>query len=368
MASSRRLTISENFVRIDALVRGYRPPNHVETSSYYVPVSQRDWSWKPEKQALFIDSIMLNYPIPSIICNCDEHGRYAIYDGRHRIETLWRFYNNEVQWKDSQQNRRHFKDMTEVERERFLERKLCVMVVDRATITELGDIFERLNSGVGLKAYDLFWNRRDTPLVALTISKFIRSNELSAVWGDINLANRKKLANYVGIVAGLATADSNNFTASYTRISETCLQLNSVDHDEAERRVAEGIQALISLYTRANTEYPLTNKKKLSPYTNLGLVNAFFLADWMAAASNIDKDACITKWVRFVGALRNPETEGAAKSARATEGAQNLTTAKISRVLQQINNYIDGGLVGGRVPEWGGEAFDEEEDDSVESE
>jgi hypothetical protein len=361
MAATRRLTIDEQFVRIGSLVAGYRPPNHVETSVYYVPESQREWSWKTAKQALFIDSIMLNYPIPSVICNCDEHGRYAIYDGRHRVETLWRFFNNELKWWDGQQSRR-FEDLTEVERERFLERKLCVMVMYRATPTELGDIFERLNSGVRLTDSDLFWNRRTTPLVSLVVSRFIRSTELSAVWGDINLNHRKHLANYVGIVAGLATGDSNNFTTSYIRLGGSHLLLPEIEHAEAERRVSEGIDALVTLYTRANAEHPVANKNKLRPYMKLGLINAFFLAEWMVAADTTYKAAVITKWVRFVGALRHPETALDAKSAMTTKGAQNLTTAKIDQVHHQINQYLESGLVRGRIPGWGGEAFDEDDE------
>jgi hypothetical protein len=368
MALPRRLTIDEQFVRIGTLVASYRPPEHQETSVYYIPESQREWSWKAHKQALFIDSIMLNYPIPSVICNCDEHGRYAIYDGRHRVETLWRFFNNKVIWSDGQQGR-FFEDLGDVDRERFLERKLCVIMTHRATETELGDIFERLNSGVRLTDSDLFWNRRTTPLVNLTISRFIRSTELSALWGDTNLSDRKHLANYVGIVAGLATCDSNNFTSSYIRLGGSRLMLSSVDYAEAESRVDDGIQALIDLYSLANAEFPVATKNNLKPYKKLGVINAFFLADWMTAGTDDDaKYGTILKWARIIGLLRDLHTASDAKSAMATKGAQNLTTAKIEKVHSQINKYLvdlDAGISPNNIPELDNDAFDD--DDSVDS-
>jgi hypothetical protein len=337
--SSRRLTIDEQMVRIDILARSYRPPNHVEVSNFYVPETQREWSWKSAKQSLFIDSIMLNYPIPSIICNIDEQGRHAIYDGRHRVETLWRFFNDEVRW-----GGRKFRELTDFEKYQFLERKLTIVTTYHATDTELADIFERLNSGARLTDSDLFWNRRATPLMSITLQKFLKSGELGTLWGGIDLGNRKHLSNYVGIVAGLVTADPNNFTTSYIRLGGNALLLENIDTDIAERRITEGMHALVDLYTRANSTYPVTTKNKLKPYSKLGNINAFFLTEWITAAVS-DREQVIAKWSDIIGKLRDPDTRNDMRLALSTKGAQNLTTVKINIVLRQIDNYLNGGQI-----------------------
>lgn len=350
MSSFSPLNVQTMPVKTKNLVQGYFPPADSKygdaarhaAARYYVPPSQREWanSWNPTKQQNFIDSIMQNFPIPSIICNRDEDGRMGLYEGRHRTETLWRFRNGHLCW-----NGKTYDELSEIERHIFNERELIVIVIEGATLDQLSEIFERLNAGSPLSDSDKFWNRRHTPLVRLTQELLIASAGLRHVWGDIDMTTRGHLANYVALAAGMVLGP-NCFTTSYMRLFDH-LELSSIEEETARTRIASGIQDMISLYEEANTRFPLVKKTQLSKYRKAGFINAYFLSELRIVRGNEgDVSACREKWIQLIGHLRNPETSKATHAALITKGAQNLTETKIMTVLAQVNSYFEGSFEG----------------------
>jgi hypothetical protein len=91
--ASRRMRTTEQRFPVEWFCTNYN-----EHDILRVPESQRLWAWNHKrgliKQQKFIDSVLHNYPIPNVILN-HIGGRYSIYDGRHRIETMHKFYHNQ---------------------------------------------------------------------------------------------------------------------------------------------------------------------------------------------------------------------------------------------------------------------------------
>lgn len=151
---------------------------------------------------------MHNYPIPGFIINQTPDGRFAIYDGRHRIETATRFRNNEFKWKGLK-----YDDLTDDDKRVFDEHVITVFLMRNANSNQLADAFIRVNAGSPLKDYDLFWANRTSPLVTEAI-RVANNEDLSYSWGGINITDRKKLHILVGLVFGLSSGIPGNFTTS----------------------------------------------------------------------------------------------------------------------------------------------------------
>lgn len=336
----RYIRIKEDAWSLEWIADNYSEDKDLATGRIYLPEGQRNWAWKNKKGLLkkqkLIDSLMHNYPIPSSIVN-EVKGRYQIYDGRHRMETIALFRNNKFPWQDCL-----YKELSEGDRDKFDNRKIPVTIVyaprgvEAVSTDQLADIFIRLNSGQALTDSDMLWAYRDTELMKGVRALILENPRLRTVFGDIDLSYRADLANWTAYYCGLATKAAGNFTTSYIRISELGLH-NKFDVDA----VSKGVEALCHLYETANTKYPASTKE-LRSFKKIGTLNAFFLADWMRAAP-ASKSFVIAKWVSIIGRHRSGEEK--MRKALHTTGAQNLTTQKIEIVLKQVNDYLTKGEV-----------------------
>jgi hypothetical protein len=123
------------------------------------PEYQRRTVWDDQKRSLFIESLLLNVPIPPVFLYEWELSRYEVMDGQQRLNAIVDFYDNGFplrgleRWHDINGSR--FRDLPET-LQRGLDRRrisATVLVVGSAEETkpDRGDIrklvFERLNTG-----------------------------------------------------------------------------------------------------------------------------------------------------------------------------------------------------------------------------
>jgi hypothetical protein len=348
---SRRVHVEHAAWSVLTIVRDYHPEN---TGALVLPEGQRQWAWKNKhgivKQQKLIDSVVYGFPIPSIILNMKSRACYEIYDGRHRIETMWRYFNDKFKWSG-----KFYSELCAEDQRIFRERTLPTTITQDATNEQLAEIFIRLNSGAALKDYDLFWARRDSALVRATRRLVCNNQRLSTALGNLDLTYRNDLANWIAIVSGLSTWNSGNMTTSYIRQSEG--PGLGLEMEIREDRVIDGINALCDLLEAANVTYPVLVKeqKKLK---KVGKIIAFFLHEWMAAEN---RDIVHAKWLDIIGRIRG--SDDIAKpmlTALSTTGAQNLTADKISETLAQVASY----LAGTPLPVNNRASEDESDDDS----
>ena len=59
---------------------------------------QREIIYNTEKQALVIDSIMNNIPLPAFYLWENDNGRLEVLDGKQRIEAIKKFIQNDLQF------------------------------------------------------------------------------------------------------------------------------------------------------------------------------------------------------------------------------------------------------------------------------
>ncbi|EIV8654015.1 DUF262 domain-containing protein [Vibrio parahaemolyticus] len=64
------------------------------------PEYQRLFRWDMERQTQFIESLLLNIPVPTLFFYIDEEGRQEVIDGLQRISTIIRFFARDIFTKD----------------------------------------------------------------------------------------------------------------------------------------------------------------------------------------------------------------------------------------------------------------------------
>lgn len=342
IVKSRRLEITTESWPVHKLVAFYAPPspdNPYGNGRLYLPPHQRLWSWINKKglkkQRDLIDSILHNFPVPTIILNRIDDGvreRWQIYDGRHRVETLWNFTNNKFSIRTIDNKELFYKDLCDSDRDRFNERAIPIVITGAATSLQLAEVFIRLNSGKPLSQADYCHASRDTPLVASTIEIMTENRErFRTLFSGADITTRKNLPDWVGVVLGIATESAGNMTTSFERIQEF---LDVVPNHTAVRRAMD---ALFDLYSRASTV--TASSGELKRCAKVGFINAFFLADWMHATTDAAREKAITDWLRVITHIRTTGSKGIVTIS----GAQNLTEAKITAIGNNVRTWLATG-------------------------
>jgi len=123
------------------------------------PDFQRNLVWKDRSKSKFIESILLNFPIPFIYLNeiIEKKGhtaesKYMIIDGLQRTSTLESFYKNQFKLTDldaiPQYNGFTFEMLPEILKTKFEDKKLNIFVLKPSTPMEVVyDLFNRINTG-----------------------------------------------------------------------------------------------------------------------------------------------------------------------------------------------------------------------------
>lgn len=120
-----------------------------------MPDFQRKYVWKAPQQSLFIESILLNFPLPPLYINKDLKGKYIVVDGRQRITTLRRFIKNEFRLEGLKAfpdlNGKNFKELIESDsnyQSKIEDKKLLIYLIQPTVpLAMVYDIFNRINTG-----------------------------------------------------------------------------------------------------------------------------------------------------------------------------------------------------------------------------
>ncbi len=109
-----------------------------EGEIFFNPLYQRDYIWSDAEAQLLLRQVFKNRPIGTlaIVLNDNsgndnhpmdyfDHGRYCeVVDGRQRLTTLLKFYNNEFPYVSESGQEVYFKDMRIVDQREFKKTKL----------------------------------------------------------------------------------------------------------------------------------------------------------------------------------------------------------------------------------------------------
>ncbi len=118
------------------------------------PDFQRNLVWKQDQKSQFIESVILNFPLPALYVNQRTDGKYNIVDGLQRTTTLHQFLNNEFSLSKLEAltdlNGSNFSELIQRDEEyqtKIEDKKLTVYVIRPSVpIKVVYDIFKRINT------------------------------------------------------------------------------------------------------------------------------------------------------------------------------------------------------------------------------
>ncbi len=145
---------------IEMIFKKYSDGLETDENELFIPDYQRIYKWSDKVLSRFIESILLDFPIPYLyIADVDSpddpelDGRIEIIDGSQRIRALHYFVDNQIALTELKEITElegfKFEDLTASRRRRFLRETVRLVelkgAVDESTRR---DLFERINSGV----------------------------------------------------------------------------------------------------------------------------------------------------------------------------------------------------------------------------
>ena len=320
-----------------------------EDTMVRVPEHQRDYVWKAPKQEALIRSVFHGYPIPSLILTEDYRNRHSVQDGQQRLQTLWRYYNDQFSY-----GGKFFKDLTEAEKKVFLDYTIPVTDITGATEDEELDIYDLLNQGVALNDGEKLWNRRSKPLVALAIQLLLTRGEgLSALasdaWGAYldKDTRHSNLANAVAYVAGAAYG-SEHITTSYMKLShmlEHCKVTGGAIKAINEERVKARLTTLLNIYKSADAIQPCRHIGKKKAQWKIGLYSAYILHSIIFAEGDPELLERLTgAWVTFLRMVRTGKTSVENFLKKDGGKANNITLDRLKKGYENLLSMMENGF------------------------
>jgi hypothetical protein len=115
------------------------------------PNFQRGFVWSKKQMSQFVESVLLNFPLPPLYINQDIEGNYIVVDGRQRITTLRRFLSDEFKLQDlealTELNGQKFSTLSGVLQSKIEDKKLNLYLIKPSVPLEVVyDIFYRINT------------------------------------------------------------------------------------------------------------------------------------------------------------------------------------------------------------------------------
>lgn len=167
---------------IEVLVGKFTEGLEADEAEIYIPDYQREMIWTVPQKIRFIESILINLPIPYLFLADDEEGRSEVVDGSQRIRTIIEFVQNQWPLKNLEiltaLEGFRFDDLPVMRKRRF-NKKTIRMIELTSNLDEEArrQMFDRLNSG-GTKLRPMEQRRGSQDGPFLEFIKRISKNEL----------------------------------------------------------------------------------------------------------------------------------------------------------------------------------------------
>jgi hypothetical protein len=124
------------------------------------PEFQRRNRWDTKRRSRFIESIIMNVPVPPVFLGEDEYGKYVVLDGRQRLTAISEFLRNTYRleglevWNEI--NGRTYDDLEKQKLSAAITRRFipAIVVLKESSPVVKYDVFDRLNTG-GLIANEM---------------------------------------------------------------------------------------------------------------------------------------------------------------------------------------------------------------------
>ncbi|NMO15969.1 DUF262 domain-containing protein [Pyxidicoccus fallax] len=132
-------------------------PDMIERQIDLSPDFQRRNIWTRNKQSRFVESIIMNVPIPPVFLGEDDYGKYVVLDGRQRLTAISSFLENTYALEGlavwDELNGLTYHDLKKKGLDKTILRRFipAVLILKESSPEVKYDVFDRLNTG-GMEA------------------------------------------------------------------------------------------------------------------------------------------------------------------------------------------------------------------------
>ncbi len=137
---------------VEVLVNKFTEGLEEDEAEIYIPDYQREMVWHDNQKSRFIESILLNLPIPYLFFADDKDGRSEVVDGSQRLRTLVEYCQGGFALKSlkllNELNDFCFSDLPRSRQRRFNKKTIRIIELTRDMDEEARrQMFDRINSG-----------------------------------------------------------------------------------------------------------------------------------------------------------------------------------------------------------------------------
>lgn len=210
------------------------------------PIYQRNYTWNRMDQSLLIESFILNVPVPPVYIYEVDYDQYELLDGKQRLTTLIRFYDNKLKIEGLQikksLNGKYFKDFSEEEKRSLNRRYVSAIILTKESTNNKAleleykrIIFERINKrGESLNEQQLRKALYPGPglnLIESIAKDPIVKREMQSIIQKIKSKNERdmKVEEYVLRTIGLRYIEFRKASSDSEYWTETLKCLNTFD-------------------------------------------------------------------------------------------------------------------------------------------
>lgn len=141
------IDIREDPMTVYELMRKYKRGSLIINPDY-----QRNLVWKRQQKSQFIESILLNFPLPPFYLNQNILGKYIVVDGLQRISAMHEYTTDQFSLKGLEVlkhlNDKKFSELPDRLQAKIEDKKLNLYIIKPSVPIEVVyDIFYRINTG-----------------------------------------------------------------------------------------------------------------------------------------------------------------------------------------------------------------------------
>lgn len=180
---------------------------YLNSGEIFIPEFQRSYVWNRSQASRFIESLVIQCPIPVIYLNQEKDERLSVIDGNQRLQSIKLYLNNEFQLRGlttyPELEGEFFDDLDPRISRHILHRTLRCIAVLKDTHPQIKfDVFERLNTGaVKLNPQELRHGIYHGPLIELadTLSKEPIWKEVSGFKNDKRMKGAELIIRFISL-------------------------------------------------------------------------------------------------------------------------------------------------------------------------
>lgn len=230
------------------------------------PDFQRNQVWTNIQKSKFIESILLNFPLPPIYLNETKKSTYIVIDGLQRSITLTEFYHGSLKLEGLEAlpkyNGLYFKSLSEALQSKFENKKLTIFVLKPSTpMVVIYDLFNRINTGgTQLNRQEVrncIFIGKSTRLLKELSEKTCFKKAISGGVSDKRMKDREVILRYIAFRWFNYKDEYSGNMSEY--IESVMKKINKMEDDEIQKIVVDFervMQQSFSIWKNANFRIP----------------------------------------------------------------------------------------------------------------